>query len=48
MGNTLEAAKVSKASLPIIDISGLASTALADREAVGALLRKACLDNGFF
>ncbi len=48
MGNALEAAKVSTASLPVIDISGLASKALADREAVGAMLREACLNNGFF
>jgi isopenicillin N synthase-like dioxygenase len=44
----LEAARVSQASLPIIDIGGLASARLSDREAVGAQLRAACLDNGFF
>jgi isopenicillin N synthase-like dioxygenase len=48
MSNSLEAARVSQASLPVIDISGLSSSRLADREAVGARLRTACLDNGFF
>jgi isopenicillin N synthase-like dioxygenase len=48
MSNSLEAARVSQASLPVIDISGLSSSKLADREAVGARLRTACLDNGFF
>src|SRR3954452_19624433 len=46
--STLDAARVSQASLPIIDISGLASPDLADRQAVGAELRAACLHNGFF
>src|SRR5260370_34982058 len=44
----LEAARVSEVSLPVIDIEGLASPKLSDREAVGARLRTACLHNGFF
>jgi isopenicillin N synthase-like dioxygenase len=44
----LEAARVSEVSLPVIDIEGLASPNLSDREAVGARLRAACLHNGFF
>jgi isopenicillin N synthase-like dioxygenase len=44
----LEAARVSVATLPIIDISGLSSAAIGDRKAVGAKLRAACLDKGFF
>jgi isopenicillin N synthase-like dioxygenase len=46
--NPLEATRVSRTSLPVIDIGGLASSKLADREAVGARLRAACRDNGFF
>lgn len=48
MTATLEAVKVSTESLPVIDISGLSSNNPADRQAVGAELRKACLDKGFF
>ena len=48
MANALEAARVSPASLPVIDISGLSSASAADRRAVGAQLRAACLDKGFF
>jgi isopenicillin N synthase-like dioxygenase len=48
MPSALEAARVSAASLPIIDISGLSSKNAADRQAVGAQLRAACLDKGFF
>jgi isopenicillin N synthase-like dioxygenase len=44
----LEAARVSAATLPVIDISGLSSDRVADRNAVGANLRAACLDKGFF
>jgi len=44
----LEAARVAQASLPIIDIGGLSSATLSDREAVGARLRAACSYNGFF
>lgn len=47
MASALEAARVSAASLPIIDIAGL-SGSLADRQRVGARLRAACLDKGFF
>jgi len=48
MASALEAARVSTASLPIIDISGLSSNKAADREAVGRELRAACTDKGFF
>jgi isopenicillin N synthase-like dioxygenase len=48
MPSALEAARVSAASLPIIDISGLSSQKLANRQEVGAALRAACLDKGFF
>ena len=44
----LEAIKVSPASLPVIDISGLSSADPAARKAVGTKLREACLDKGFF
>jgi len=48
MASALEAARVSAASLPIIDISGLSSNKAADRRAVGRELRAACTDKGFF
>jgi isopenicillin N synthase-like dioxygenase len=48
MNTALKAAHVSQGSLPIIDIGGLSSPALADRQAVAAELRAACLDKGFF
>lgn len=48
MAATLEAIRVSTATLPVIDISGLSSPNLADRKIVGANLRAACLDKGFF
>ena len=48
MTDVLDAARVSQASLPVIDISGLSSGNIADRQAVGAKLRAACLANGFF
>lgn len=44
----LEAVKVSPASLPVIDIGGLSSADPAARQAVGAKLREACIDKGFF
>ena len=44
----LEAARVSEASLPVIDIGGLSSPILSDREQVASNLRAACLRNGFF
>lgn len=44
----VDAARVSEASLPIIDIGDLTSPKPANRQAVGARLRAACLDNGFF
>ena len=48
MSSALEAIHVSDSALPVIDISGLSSSAIADRETVAAQLRAACLDNGFF
>jgi isopenicillin N synthase-like dioxygenase len=48
MPSALEASKVSVASLPVIDISGLSGSGAGDRKAVGARLRAACLDKGFF
>lgn len=48
MNSQLDAAIVAQTSLPVIDIRGLSSDSLADRKAVGAKLRTACLDNGFF
>jgi isopenicillin N synthase-like dioxygenase len=48
MASAIEAVRVSAASLPIIDISGLSSADPAGRRAVGAQLRAACLDKGFF
>ena len=48
MPSALEAARVSVASLPVIDVSGLSSKNAAERQAVGAQLRAACLDKGFF
>ena len=48
MAVTLQAARVSPATLPVIDIGGLWSESLKDRAAVGARLRAACLDKGFF
>ena len=48
MPAALEAARVSLASLPVIDVSDLTSSNLDARRAVGARLRGACLDKGFF
>jgi isopenicillin N synthase-like dioxygenase len=48
MASALEAARVSAAALPVIGISGLTSKNAADRRKVGAELRAACLDKGFF
>lgn len=38
----------SEARLPVIDIAGLASHALTQRKAVGAVIGQACRDKGFF
>ena len=48
MPSALEAARVTRGSLPVIDISGLSSRSIADRKAVAAQLHAACLDKGFF
>jgi isopenicillin N synthase-like dioxygenase len=44
---SLAAKRVSAATLPIVDIAGLASPRREDRLAVAARLRAACLDKGF-
>lgn len=44
----LEAATVETGALPVIDVSGLSASDPAKRAAVGAALRAACLDKGFF
>lgn len=43
----LKARHVSENALPVIDVSGLQSPDIADRRAVGAEIRSACLDLGF-
>jgi isopenicillin N synthase-like dioxygenase len=48
MQSALQAVRISQASLPVVDVSGLASTALRDRRSVGLQIRAACLDKGFF
>lgn len=48
MPDTLSAAEISPNQLPVIDISGLASSKAEDRKAVGDKIRAACIDNGFF
>jgi isopenicillin N synthase-like dioxygenase len=48
MSSILDARRLDTASLPVIDVSGLSSSSPADRKAVGAQLRSACLDKGFF
>jgi isopenicillin N synthase-like dioxygenase len=44
----LSAKSVAKASLPVIDVSGLRSASASARKAVAANIRAACLDKGFF
>jgi isopenicillin N synthase-like dioxygenase len=46
--NTSTARHIDRASLPVIDVSGLSSSNLADRKAVAQALRAACIDKGFF
>lgn len=48
MVRVLDAVRVSNASLPVIAVDGLSSSNPADRQGVGAELRDACLDKGFF
>jgi isopenicillin N synthase-like dioxygenase len=48
MAAMLDAARVSRTSLPIIDIGDLASPQLSARRAVAAQLHAACCYNGFF
>ncbi len=45
---TLEAKLFSDNSLPIVNVSGLLSPAIADRKDVGKELEDACLNYGFF
>jgi isopenicillin N synthase-like dioxygenase len=44
----LEAARVSRATLPIIDVGALGSPDITARRAVAAALREACSSHGFF
>ena len=48
MPAALEATRLSLASLPVIDVLDLTSSNLDARRAVGARLRAACVDKGFF
>lgn len=48
MAATLDAVRITEAQLPIIDVSGLSASRPETRAAVGAALRAACLDKGFF
>jgi isopenicillin N synthase-like dioxygenase len=48
MNNSLDAKRVSGDALPIVDVADLCSTDPAKRKAVGAQLRAACADKGFF
>lgn len=48
MAATLDAVRITEAQLPIIDVSGLSASRPETRAAVGAALRGACLDKGFF
>jgi isopenicillin N synthase-like dioxygenase len=48
MADTLDAIRVSEASLPVIAVDGLSSARLSDRQRVALALRDACLDKGFF
>jgi isopenicillin N synthase-like dioxygenase len=43
-----QATQISANKLPVIDVSGLSSSKPEDRAAVGAAIRAACIDNGFF
>ncbi|ATN35673.1 oxidoreductase [Rhizobium sp. ACO-34A] len=46
--DTVTAKHIDRASLPVIDISGLSSPDEKERKAVAAELRAACIDKGFF
>lgn len=48
MSSALDAVRMSGSSLPVIAVGGLSSSDPARRRAVGAELRAACLDKGFF
>ena len=48
MSSALDAVRVSGSSLPVIAVGGLSSSDVAHRRSVGAELRAACLDKGFF
>lgn len=48
MSEVLSARAVPQASLPVIDVAGLASSDPRERAEVGAALHAACIDKGFF
>lgn len=48
MEHALKARIVPVTALPVVDVSGLSSSRPEARQAVGAALRQACLDKGFF
>jgi len=48
MSTAFQAQTVSRNELPVIDISSLSSSRRADRQAVAARIRAACIDKGFF
>lgn len=48
MPHALEAIRVSGMALPVVPVEGLSSSRLSDRQQVGAALRAACFDKGFF
>ena len=48
MNTSLGAKRVAGEALPVVDVSGLSSSDPEQRKAVGAALRAACLDKGFF
>jgi isopenicillin N synthase-like dioxygenase len=48
MSDTLQARRVDAAAIPTIDIAGLFTARLSDRQAVAQHMRAACEHNGFF
>ena len=48
LDTTRSASKVDAATLPIVDVSGLSSSDLVERQSVGQALHAACVTHGFF